>query len=198
MSLGAFYTPSDENAQAFVHVAAATTIPRLSVYTIAENWAARVRAKHKSSANITAKDLSALDWTWPDFDTMVEELLRENLWPTPWHHYEAKVKAGKDLREIRAKIFVQTARTAAASLRKSSDRRFMSQVDVEGWHVYVDSDVGAHFVDNGRTLSVRVNDWKTWPPLYPGDQSRLACGMSGVHTRHGKFFGLGVERPFWA
>lgn len=198
MSLGAFYSPSDESAQSFVHVASRTTIPKLTVYTIAENWAARARAKHKSNASLTAKELSAVEWSWPDFDAVVQELLRDDLWPTPWHNYEAKLKAGKDLNAVRAKIFVQTVRAAATSLRKSRDHIFISQADHDGWHIYTDSDVSAHFLDKGRTQSVRLRDWKTWPPLYPGDQSRLAIGMSGLYTRNGKFFGLGVERPFWA
>lgn len=190
--------PLDVNAEAFINLGKETSILPADLSRIAHDWAGRVRDRVRNNTTVTAKDLCALQWSWPAFDAMVEDLLAEDLWPTPWHHYENKIKGGTDLAVVKAKIFVQTVGTVAASLTKSRDFEFKLEAREQGCHLYTDSEIGAHFIQKRLGSHPSVADLKTWPPIYPGDQSHLKIGLSGLHSRKGKFFGIGVERPFWA
>lgn len=183
--------------EAFLKVGAQTSIPTQELQDIAVQWATIERGKKGNNTTRIAKALCHLDWSWIAFDEMVQILLRDDLWPLPWHHYEKRIKAGEPLDDVRAKIFIQTARTAAASMRLRRSRRFQIMVSLEGWHLYTDSEVGAHYV---RLFGAGVDpkDSDTWPPLYPGDVSVIKSGLEGVHSRFGRFFGLGNDRPFWA
>ena len=191
------HTPSDLNAEAFIAVGRQTSMPTFALINCAETWADSIRSKSKNSTKIVTAKLNETNWSWSRFNAMQDELLADDLWPTPWHHYEAKVKAREGLREVQAKIFIQTARTLARTLERSRDTSFAWHLRLEGWHIYTDSDVGAHYV-NKRAKTVKLDDWRTWPPLYPGDLSRIEIGQSGVYTMNGKFFGLNADRPFWA
>lgn len=192
-----FQTPSDENSEAFILVGRQTTIPSDALFLLAETSARRIREQPGKSTSATARDLCQIDWEWPEFNTMLKMLYEDDLWPSPWHRYEKKVKAGADLRDCRAKIFIATVRTAATSIRAQRKPYFISELREAGWHLYTDSEVSAHYLDRFGHGGAGGSDI-SWPPLYPGDQSRIAKGMAGIYTRAGKFFGLGKDKPFWA
>ncbi|PZO64571.1 MAG: hypothetical protein DI498_10810 [Paracoccus denitrificans] len=157
----------------------------------------RVAEKQRSSTSATCRELNAFDWSWPSFDVVAQGFKSDDLWPMPWHHYKQKILEGADLRDVRSKILIASARTATTSAKNGEDKQFLSMLKLEGWHIYTDSEVGAHFASQAIEF-VDPTDWTTWPPFYPGDQSVLKIGVDGVHSRFGKFYGLGPQRPFWA
>lgn len=181
----------------FIRAASATSLAPDTRLEIARRWASRVAGKQKSSTSATCRELNALDWSWPSFDIVADGFKSDDLWPTPWHHYKEKILNGDDIRDVRAKILIASARTAATSVRNGEDKQFMTMLRLEGWHIYTDSEVGAHFASQV-IGHVDPSDWSTWPPFYPGDQSVLKRGGDGVHSRFGRFYGLGVKPPFWA
>lgn len=181
----------------FILIAAATTMDSIVRSTIARRWATREADGQKSSTSATCKELNAIEWSWPSFDIMVERLKLDDLWPMPWHRYKGKIQNGDDLRDVKSKILVTSARTAAVSAKRSLDNQFMTMLRLEGWHIYTDSEVGAHYA-HLHLDAVDPSDWVTWPPLYPGDLSRIDRGEPGVYSRFGRFLGLGLERPAWA
>ena len=179
----------------FIRVASATSLDHETRVQIAKRWALRVAEKRRSSTSTTCSELNALNWSWPSFDAMIEGLKTDDLWPTPWHHYKEKILRGEDLRDVRAKILIASARTAATSAKNAYDKQFMTMITLEGWHIYADSEIGAHYASQVANF-VDLSDWLTWPPFYPGDQSELRRGDQGVHSRFGRFFGLESENPF--
>lgn len=181
----------DHYIQGFLRVARKTTMSTVQQISLSAQWADSVVGPNKKTTATFAKVLSAQDWEWPEFDRMAAVLLRDDRWPMPWHHYEKKIKTGADLRDARSKILIQSARTAAKSFRSSRRPEFIAELILRGWHLYTDSEVGAHYVQM-HAETVRPASWQTWPPLYPGDLSRIESGSSGVHSRFGPFLGLGL------
>lgn len=183
--------------EGFRRVASDTTIPPVTIDLLANRWAGLIGSKHRSSTQSICKELNGLDWAWPTFDYTVRMLIRDDNWPTPWHHYRAKIITGADLRDVRSKILVASARTAGISARFKNDPQFMTMLKLQGWHLYSDSEVNAHYV-SALAHHVRVDDWFKWPPLFPGDQSELKLGgEGGVFSRKGRFYGLDGARPWW-
>lgn len=189
--------PLADMVEGFTLVGAQTTIGQADLQPLAIQWASGVYEGRKNITGQIAKALCRIDWSWDAFDSMVQRLLNDDLWPMPWHHYKKKIKAGEGLDDVRAKIFIQTARTASGSIKLSKNKSYNTMLRLDGWHLYTDSEVGAHYV---RMFADQVHprDWRTWPPLYPGDLSTIKHGLDGVHSRFGKFLGLSGERPFWA
>lgn len=191
-------TRSDEkhdwHVQGFLRVVRQTTLPTVQQISLSAQWADSVVGPNKKTTAAFAKVLSAQNWQWPEFDRMAALLLRDDRWPMPWHHYEKKIKAGADLRDARSKILIQSARTAAHSVRTGRRSGFTAELILRGWHLYTDSEVGAHYV-RMHAGTVSPASWRTWPPLYPGDLSRIETGSSGVYSRFGPFFGLGLADP---
>lgn len=186
-----------DRVEGFMRVGSQTTIPRNDLHRIALDWASGESSGRKSHTTVIAKALCAFPWSWEAFDFMVQVLLDEDLWPMPWHHYERKIKAGEPLDDVKAKIFIQSARTAAGSIKRSKDRSFRAILSLGGWHLYTDSEVGAYFVHQ---LADRVDPKNpdTWPPLYPGDLSGIRDGLDGVYSRQGRYREPNPNLPYWA
>lgn len=178
---------ADANIDGFMQVADATTIPSMKKIAIASSWALGVAERRRANTSAIAAELNSFEWSWPAFDAMLADLQAADVWPTPWHHYEKKVKAGADLRDVRSKVLIQSARTAATSAKRSRKAGFVADIVSHGWHLYTDSDIGAWLLKQ-RNAEALVNpwDWSTWPPLYPGDQSRMEPGEGGIYSRNGR------------
>ena len=197
VGVGPILEPLADDVLGFTLIGAQTTIPNQELRAIATKWAAGQYEKRRNNTSLIAKSLCQFPWSWDAFDRMIQVLRQDDLWPMPWHLYEQKIKLGLHLDEVRAKILIQSARTASASIRLSKNKSFLTMLSLDGWHLYTDSEVGAHYVSKF-VADVRSSDPKTWPPLYPGDLSTIKTGSEGVYSRLGKFFGLVGSRPFWA
>lgn len=180
---------------AFLLIGAQTTLADAQIRPIAVQWATVDTERKRTNTARIARELCKVEWSWPAFDQMVSLLLRDDLWPMPWHHYEKAIKAGASLEDAKAKIFIQTARTASVSIRLQKRGNFPIMSRLEGWHLYTDSEIGAHYA-NLFFDSVDPTKPTTWPPLYPGDLSALKTGSDGVYSRLGKFVGLAARGPF--
>lgn len=179
---------TDPKIDGFMQVAAATTIPSIRQMAIAGRWALGIAERRRNNTSAIAAELNSFEWSWPAFDAMVGDLLAIDVWPTPWHHYEKKVKAGADLKDVRSKVLIQSARTASISAKRSQEASFMADIASQGWHLYTDSDVGAWLLKQRMAETVvKPWNWRSWPPLYPGDQSRLERGAGGIHSRNSQF-----------
>lgn len=144
----------------------------------------RLRHRPAEASTKVKKTLKQATWRWPRFDSFLKQLVLDDLWPMPWHHYRERARAGSDMTAARAQIFLTTVRSTADSIQRSRDQTFMVMLRLEGWHLYTDSEVGAHYVQ-AQASGVDPRDWKTWPPLYPGDLSRIDRGTGGVFSRFG-------------
>lgn len=189
--------PLVDKVEGFMRVGLQTSIPPSELRPIAIEWAAGEHAGRRNNTALVAKALCAFSWSWEAFDLMVKVLLGANLWPMPWHHYEKKIKAGAALEDVKAKIFIQSARTAAASVKRSKDSSFRAILSLGGWHLYTDSEVGASLL-NHLVSRVDPNNPDTWPPLYPGDLSGIRDGLEGVYSRYGQYRPFNPNLPHWA
>lgn len=184
--------------EAFLHCTGRTSIPQASAMGLCLTWVYGELTKERSHASAVEAALGSLKWDWQDFEVFAATLERDNLWPTPWHHYEKTIKDHRRSRAaIKAKILMKSIRTAAVSRSNFHEPSFLSEVVVGGWHIYTDSTVGAHYAAKF-AAQVRPNDPATWPPLYPGDVSRLeATGRGEVYSKDGLHTGLAEHRPLF-
>lgn len=159
----------------FLRVAEATDINSSWRGGLALLWATAVLRNNTKDAYSALLPLTEIKWEWPDFDTMRDWLVRDDRWPTPWHHYASAAKDRRKMMKVeRVKIFAATLTAAARSQRLATDD-FIDALKSDGWTLTSDSEVALPYIE---ALKHRINpdDWRTWPPLYPGDQSMIRIG----------------------
>lgn len=158
--------------EAFQHVIDQTTIPdnwRIGLLLL---WLRSQLQDRGTNDFIALMSLTELDWDWPAFDQTRRTFNENDMWPSPWHHYR-KVAADvrRPMRTERVKLLVTTLRTAVAS-REAYESDRLARMKQFGWSVYCQSDVAHGYV---MTLSQKmdIDDWRTWPPFFPGDVSSV-------------------------
>lgn len=159
----------------FLNVMEATTIPSGWKAGLAVLWTVS-RLERRPGRDISALlPLTEIDWDWPDFDAMREWLVRDDCWPSPWHHYAAAAKDGRRKMKVeRVKLLAASLNTAAKSQQFATAEN-ISSMKTEGWTVISDSEPAMRYIKS-QVHRVDIDDWRTWPPLFPGDQSRLVIG----------------------
>lgn len=138
-------------------------------------WAVAMLKGDSKEAFAALLPLTEIPWDWPDFDYMRDWLVRDDRWPSPWHLYEAAAKdRRKKMKVERVKIFAASLLTAARS-QATATPSYIEMLRTEGWTVSSDSEVALPYI-RALTHRIRIDDWRTWPPLYPGDRSQVRVG----------------------
>lgn len=159
---------------AFRLIMSQTTVSSEIINELEENWVRDQVLERGKNVHKILSPLKDHQWDWEEFDAIRRVFREQNMWPTPWHQYR---KAGEDpsnpMTAQRVKILATSLRTAAAS-RESARGDKYDRILENGWHIRCDSKVARPFVDH-MTQTLRIIDWRTWPPFYPGDVSNIVA-----------------------
>lgn len=117
---------------------------------------------------------------WPAFDAWLERFDREGLFPHLWRPiaricasaaHEGEAPAAADLQGSMLELLAHTVSSTAFACR-DHDRngRFISS---RGWRLSGAGDVVEDALAAEHLAGVRLDDWRTWPPFFPGCRTSL-------------------------
>lgn len=157
---------------AFRHVLAQTTIGLSLRSDLEEAWVRdQILERGKNALNILAP-LKTSYWAWEDFETIRQIFRQNDTWPSPWLQCKKAASDPDNPRHTqRIKILATSLQTALAS-RESARGKKYERIAQHGWSIRCKSDAARPFVDHF-SKNIKVLDWRTWPPFYPGDTSRI-------------------------
>jgi hypothetical protein len=110
-------------------------------------------------------------WEWPQFDDARRKFKQEGIWPHQWKAYEADRRTDRTLAVIFLRRTIQMSlinrRDALGHAHEHSAWSFR-----RGWRFSTNDPDGPELVDCYRD-TVRLGDWTTYPPYFPGDVTTI-------------------------
>jgi hypothetical protein len=171
-----FATPAEQITQSFSFVLEETDIPLELREAILPLW---IYVHQNGNPKFDVSSLAVLgefEWAWKPFEDWSAKFGEANRWPYMWQREELPdlIKRGSawKLRQARVKIFAHTLTMSAFSCRDGVRRA--PYLKKFGWRVSsikcpVEDEVSAKKKD-----TVIIDDWRTWPPFFPGDRSHIS------------------------
>jgi hypothetical protein len=170
-----FATPTEHIVESFNFVLESTNIPLELREAILPAWIFAHQSGNPRFSTPALAILGEFHWDWGSFDVWLDRFQRRNRWPYMWNREELPllVKRGSawKLRQARVGILAHTLSMSASGCRDGVQRA--PYLKERGWRVSsikcpVEDEIAAEMKS-----TISIDDWRTWPPFFPGDRNRI-------------------------
>ncbi|KAB6715826.1 hypothetical protein C8029_12890 [Roseobacter sp. TSBP12] len=141
-------------------------------------WLEAARAGDPRRTKAALSPLAGLSaWKWPEFDRWRKRFKAENSYPSQWLRIEKE--AQKWPNPLHAKRMLLLDLTLSFSI--NSRRDFLQWQEPhrlnKDWEFRLDiCDVEQRIAEE-HASSLKLTDWTTWPPFYPGNSSAISLKL---------------------
>jgi hypothetical protein len=170
-----FATAEAHIAESYTFVMDSTDVPMDLREALLPIW---IYAHQSGNPKIEPPALAILGefkWTWKPFEDWLETFKKAGRWPYMWEKFDIPDLVKRDsqwkLRQARVRLLAHTLSMSAYKCRDGHKDHSLHRS--RGWHIPsikcpVEDEVAAALLN-----SIDLDDWRTWPPFFPGDRSSL-------------------------
>jgi hypothetical protein len=167
-----------EIATAYAHVMGSTTIPLDVQEILFPVWKYAVQSGIPRLEQCSLFMLTEMQWEWETFDVWHTHFKATAQWPYVWRQEDSnfphieRYNATRQHRRARLRLLVHTLFHVATNIRlcsKTSENwMFHSESATSSAGCPVEEAIALQYAD-----SMILNDWRTWPPFFPGDRTNV-------------------------
>jgi hypothetical protein len=172
------FAPSIENiSDAFNHVLREARIEKVLSKVLFESLTFAIQSGRPKMVPLALATLRESTWSWPDYDYWLAEFIAAKTWPYMWgeyqHNYPNLIRrsATGQMKNAKIELLAHTLTLTTYNVRRWQKNR--GNLISRGWQFnHVGCKVEKAIAESFQHKIV-PNDWKTWPPFFPGDRSSL-------------------------
>lgn len=133
-------------------------------------WAEAYARGDPRAAKASLGALTSARWSWPVFDEWRQEFERRGRWPYMWDSIGRRELRARRV-AARAELLQHFLFRCACTCRDGT--RMAPYYRRYGWRLIgVGCEVEGQIAEE-RTALVDLDDWRTWPPFFPGDRTSM-------------------------
>jgi hypothetical protein len=172
-------TPAEDIRQAFAHVVVPCGLDPDLYDVLIEGYIYALQTGSPKLPSLSLMMLSESEWDWKWFDQWLTDFEEADQWPYMWRHDESNfpyIKSKNATRKFRfAKVHILAHTISHISVNV---RRFRNTQEFKRDRVLrLSPSIGCPVEDAVAVdfqSSMTLEDWRTWPPFFPGDRSNAA------------------------
>lgn len=115
-----------------------------------------------------------ISWRWPLFQHWLKKARDEGLWPEGWNHFREEGRDRRRSLRVQQVELLPVWLMSKIANRRDAARKVPNDIfDRWGWHLSTFGDDNEKLTE-GCASGVSLDDWRTYPPFFPGDHTRIS------------------------